>query len=208
MEGLTDDHFAKLGKVSMEAKLMLSQLLVVEQDVRINTSDVNKHMWITQIHEMKIQAMPTILTQEMQMMVANMVQVKLKLNHLTPNQILAYVFSAKGSFGKTAGCFSLLARDLDSSPSQSMGMTNVKKQDTVSNPSSKDPPSDKTQDRLSKVILTDFLQIKFIINTSQCHPSGPPHQAGKLSLLSTISSPRMTRTRRMFLMMLLTERRL
>ena len=111
MEGLTDDHFANLGKVSMEAKLMLSQLLVVEQDVRIHTSGVNKHMWITQIDEMKIQAMPTILTQEMQMMVANMVRVKLKLNHLTPNQILAYVFSAKGSFGKTAGCFSLLARE-------------------------------------------------------------------------------------------------
>ena len=44
-----------------------------------------------------------------------MVQAKLKLNHLTPHQILTYVMSAKGMFGKTAGCFNLLARDVMSS---------------------------------------------------------------------------------------------
>eukprot|EP00091_Calanus_sinicus_P009220 TRINITY_DN21696_c0_g1_i1.p1 TRINITY_DN21696_c0_g1~~TRINITY_DN21696_c0_g1_i1.p1 ORF type:complete len:199 (-),score=79.47 TRINITY_DN21696_c0_g1_i1:29-595(-) len=61
-----------------------------------------------------------------------MVQAKLKLNHLTPNQILAYVLSAKGKLGETAGCFSLMARDLDTSSTQSM-MTNVKQM--LSNPS-------------------------------------------------------------------------
>ena len=46
------------------------------------------------------------------MEVAKLVQVKLKLNHLTLNQILAYVMSAKGMYGKTAGCFNILAREL------------------------------------------------------------------------------------------------
>ena len=52
---------------------------------------------------------------DMQMEVAKMVQAKLKLNHLTPNQILTYVMSAKGMFGKTAGCFNLIAMDVMSS---------------------------------------------------------------------------------------------
>ena len=138
MVGLTKQNFNSLGKVSMEAKLMISQLLVVDQDLRIKISDVSKHMWITQMEDMQGQEMPTTLTLEKQMEVAKMVQAKLKLSHLTPNQILAYVLSAKGKLGKTAGCFSLMARDLDTSSSESM-MTNVKQM--MSNTSTQTPPS-------------------------------------------------------------------
>merc|ERR1711936_1110798 len=37
---------------------------------------------------------------------------KLKLLKWTPEQILTYVKSAKGKYGKTAGCFSLLTTDV------------------------------------------------------------------------------------------------
>ena len=64
---------------------MISQLSVVDQDLRINIGDVSKQMWI------------------IQMEVTKMVQAKIKLSHLTPNQIVAYVLSAKGKLLKTAG---------------------------------------------------------------------------------------------------------
>ena len=66
---------------------MISQLSVVDQDLRINIGDVSKQIWIIQ----------------MEMEVTKMVQAKIKLSHLTPNQIVAYVLSAKGKLLKTAG---------------------------------------------------------------------------------------------------------
>ena len=137
MVGLTKQNFNSLGKVSMEAKLLISQLLVVDQDLRIKIGDVSKQMWITQMEDMQVQEMSTTPTLEKQLEVAKMVQAKLKLSHLTPNQILAYVLSAKGKLGKTAGCFSLMARDLDTSSTQSM-MTNVKQM--MPNPSTSQTP--------------------------------------------------------------------
>jgi len=118
MAGLTMENFAKLGEVSLEVKLLISQLLVVDMDNRIKIEDVVKHIWITQIDFQPTTS--TTITQEMQVKVAKMVQVKLKLNHLTPYQILAYVFSAKGKFGKTAGCFNLMVKDLSSSSTKPM----------------------------------------------------------------------------------------
>ena len=94
-------------------------------------------MWITQMEDMQVQEMSTTPTLEKQLEVAKMVQAKLKLSHLTPNQILAYVLSAKGKLGKTAGCFSLMARDLDTSSTKAM-MTNVKQM--MPNPSTSQTP--------------------------------------------------------------------
>ena len=126
MVGLTKQNFERLGQVSIESKLLISQLLMVDQNLRIKIGDVSKSVWISKMEEEQLQEIPSTLTLEMQLEVAKMVQAKLNLNHLTPNKILAYVLSAKGQFGKTAGCFSLLARDLITSPKQSMMMTKIK----------------------------------------------------------------------------------
>ena len=127
MAGLTQENFSKLGEVSLEVKLLISQLLVVNMDDRIKIEDVFKHSWITGMDEINSQpTISTTLTQDMQIDVAKRVQAKLKLNHLTPFQILAYVFSAKGKFGKTAGCFNLLAKDLCSPSTKPTIMVNIK----------------------------------------------------------------------------------
>ena len=123
LAGLTNQNFQQLGQVSNESKLLISQLLVVDQDLRINLDDVSKHIWISKLDD--DEQVPFRQFLDMQLEVAKMVQAKLKLNHLTPNQILAYVLSAKGMFGKTAGCFNLLARDLVTS-SQPKMLTKIK----------------------------------------------------------------------------------
>merc|ERR1719184_104510 len=139
MSGLTRENFTKLGDVSLEVKLLISQLLVVDMDNRIKIEDVAKHTWITQIDYQP--TISTTLTQDMQVKVAKMVQVQLKLNHLTPFQILAYVFSAKGKFGKTAGCFNLMAKDLSSSSMKPMEMVKIKDPVLVAESSrSNEPP--------------------------------------------------------------------
>merc|ERR1719153_1258029 len=50
-------------------------------------------------------------TADSQLIIAGRVRECLGLSHLTPSQVLSYLLSAKGQFGKTAGCYSLLARD-------------------------------------------------------------------------------------------------
>jgi serine/threonine protein kinase len=118
MVGLTKQNFHQLGQVTIESKLLISQLLVVDQDHRININEVSKHIWISKLDD--DDQVPFKLSLCMQLEVGKMVQDKLKLNHLTPNQILAYVLSTKGMFGKTAGCFNLLARDLVTSSQPKM----------------------------------------------------------------------------------------
>ena len=44
MAGLTRENFTKLGEVSLEVKLLISQLLVVNMDNRIKIEDVSKHI--------------------------------------------------------------------------------------------------------------------------------------------------------------------
>jgi hypothetical protein len=113
MAGLTKQNFHQLGQFSIESKLLTSQLLVVDQDLRINLNEVSKHIWISKLDN--DEQVPFKLSLCMQVEVAKMVQAKLKLNHLTPNQILAYVLSAKGMF----------ARDLVT-PSQPEMLTKIK----------------------------------------------------------------------------------
>jgi len=139
MSGLTRENFEKLGEVSVEVKLLISQLLVVDMNNRIKIEDVVKHIWITQIDYQP--TISTTLTQDMQVKVAKMVQEKLKLNHLTPFQILAYVFSAKGMFGKTAGCFNLMAKDLSRSSMKPMEMVKIKDPVLVAESSHSNDPS-------------------------------------------------------------------
>ena len=111
--GLTKQNMDCLGQVSIESKLLITHLLVVDQDLRIDLTEVSKHTWLSKLAVAHMDtAQSFTLSSCMQMEVAKMVQEKLKLHHMTPIQILSYVMSAKGKFGKTAGCFNLLARDL------------------------------------------------------------------------------------------------
>ena len=43
MAGLTKENFERLGQVSMESKLLISQLLVVDQEHRIKIAEVAQH---------------------------------------------------------------------------------------------------------------------------------------------------------------------
>ena len=111
--GLTEQNMKNLGEVSMKSKLLISQLLQVDKESRITIPEIFNHIWLSTLDDhAEIDKSSFTMDLSMQMEVAKMVQVKLKLNHLTPNQILAYVMSAKGMFGKTAGCFKILAREL------------------------------------------------------------------------------------------------
>ena len=111
--GLTEQNMRNLGEVSMKSKLLISQLLQVDKESRITIPEIFNHIWLSTLDDhAEIDKFSFTMDLSMQMEVAKMVQEKLKLNHLTPNQILAYVMSAKGMFGKTAGCFNILAREL------------------------------------------------------------------------------------------------
>ena len=122
--GLTEQNMKNLGQVSMKSKLLISQLLQVDQTTRIKLPEVSIHMWLSELadHD-KISSSSYTMHLSMQIEVAKLVQVKLKLSHLTPNQILAYVMSAKGMYGKTAGCFNILARELVTSTTTDKDIT-------------------------------------------------------------------------------------
>ena len=107
--GLTDSHFKSLDHISVEAKVMMNHVLTVEADKRIKIPEILDHHWFTDL-DIPDEALPQ-LSPESQLDVAKSVQSKLKLSNWTPNQILAYVMSPKGRFGKTAGVFNLIARD-------------------------------------------------------------------------------------------------
>ena len=111
--GLTEKHIKYLSHLSPECKLLLSQLLMVERSSRISLEEVNYHSWFFGVDELKKERASVVqLSLENQMMVAKKVKEKLKLNHLSEEKILSYVMSRKGRFGKTAGCFNLLAKEM------------------------------------------------------------------------------------------------
>jgi len=125
--GLTEKNMSNLGHVSMKSKLLISQLLQVDQEERIKLPEVSNHIWLSKLNDYgEIGISSYTMPLSMQMEVAKLVQVKLKLNHLTLNQILAYVMSAKGMYGKTAGCFNILARELVTSTTSKKDYTGAK----------------------------------------------------------------------------------
>ena len=73
MAGLTKQNFERLGQVSIESKLLISQLLMVDQNSRIKIEDVSKSVWISKMEEEQLQERPITLTLEMQLKVAKMV---------------------------------------------------------------------------------------------------------------------------------------
>merc|ERR1711990_538955 len=113
-EGFTDEISAGLGaKVSVEARLLVSRLLTVQPNLRIKAKDAAACSWVTHAD-----SLPPVqfsgfqeLSESSELRVAGQVRERLHLFHLTPHQVLGYLKSPKGSLGKTAGCFSLLARD-------------------------------------------------------------------------------------------------
>merc|ERR1712227_584651 len=108
--GLSEANFNLLRSVSIEARKLLCNILAVDVSKRIIMQQIKFHSWFVDEEFSKDSGYPD-LTLDMQMEVAKSVQTKLKLYQWNPTQILAYVMSSKGRFGKTAGCFNLLARE-------------------------------------------------------------------------------------------------
>ena len=110
--GLCQDHYRKLDSVSAstEVKILLHRILKVDVSQRISIPQAISDPWFLELDTMEVASSDLSLRQQLE--VAKAVKDKLKLLKWTPEQILAYVKSAKGRFGKTAGCFSLLTRDV------------------------------------------------------------------------------------------------
>jgi len=116
--GLCEDHIRTLDSVSAssEIKMLLGRVLTVDVGQRVTISQALTDPWFGDLDTGETEARSD-LSLAQQLEVAKIVKDKLKLLQWTPEQILSYVKSAKGRFGKTAGCFSLVARDLrDKSP--------------------------------------------------------------------------------------------
>jgi len=111
--GLGEDHYRTFDSISAsaEARMLLDRVLTVDADHRITIPQALKDPWFQDIDIPETEERSDLsLTQQLE--VAGMVKDKLMLLQWSPEQILAYVKSAKGKYGKTAGCFSLLAREL------------------------------------------------------------------------------------------------
>ena len=110
--GLGGDHTRTLDSVSAsaEVRMLLNQVLTVAVSQRVTIPQALSDAWFQDIDPIEVEARKDLdLTQQLK--VAKMVKGELKLLQ-SPEQILSYVKSAKGKFGKTAGCYSLIARDL------------------------------------------------------------------------------------------------
>ena len=91
--------------------MLLNRVLTVEASKRITIPQALSDPWFHDIDTFEAEArLDLSLSQQLE--VAKMVKDKLKLQW-SPEQVLSYVKSAKGKFGKTAGCFNLIARDLN-----------------------------------------------------------------------------------------------
>jgi len=111
--GLGEDHTRILDSLpaSAEVKMLLNKVLTVEVSQRVTIPQAFSDTWFQDIDTFEVEARSDLgLTQQLE--VAKMVKGKLKLLQWSPEQILSYVKSAKGKFGKTAGCYNLIARDL------------------------------------------------------------------------------------------------
>ena len=109
--GLCEDHIRRLDSVSASAEVrtLLNRVLTVHASQRITIPQALSDPWFQDI---TFKTEPrSDLSLDQQMEAAKMVKDKLKLLHWSPEQIISYVKSAKGKFGKTAGCFSLITRD-------------------------------------------------------------------------------------------------
>ena len=106
--GLSEANFNLLRSVSIEARKLLCNILAVDVSKRIQMPQIKCHSWFSD-EDFSEESGFQDLSLDMQMEVAKSVQTKLKLDQWNPTQILAYVMSSKGRFGKTAGCYNLLA---------------------------------------------------------------------------------------------------
>ena len=111
--GLGEDHTRTLDSVSAssEVRMLLNRVLTVEATQRITIPQALSDPWFDDLDTIEAEVRSD-LSLSQQLEVAKRVQDKLKLLQWSPEQILSYVKSAKGKFGKTAGVFNLIARDL------------------------------------------------------------------------------------------------
>ena len=108
--GLSEANLKLLRSISAEAMMLLCRILTVDVSKRITMAQIKNSAWFLEEDFLEVSQYQD-LSLEKQIDIAKMVQTKLKLSHWSPTQILAYVMSSKGRFGKTAGCFNLLASD-------------------------------------------------------------------------------------------------
>ena len=110
--GIGEEHFRSFDSVaaSAEVRMLLNKVLTVDVSKRITIPQALSDPWFQDIDTQEAEARSD-LSLAQQLEVAKMVKDKLKLLQWSPEQILTYVKSSKGRFGKTAGCFSLIARD-------------------------------------------------------------------------------------------------
>jgi len=123
--GLNETHMTQMKSVSFQARSLLSNVLCVDVDMRFSVTQIKCHSWFHDVDLLDEPDLPS-LTLDQQMEVARNVQAKLKLVQWKPEQILAYVMSAKGKFGKTAGCFNLLAHDMQMKGKEQKAAVKVK----------------------------------------------------------------------------------
>ena len=109
-KGLSETNLKLLRSLSSKAMMLLCQLLTVDVSKRITMDQIKNNAWLMDA-DFSEESYYQDLSLDQQMDIAKMVQTKLKLSQWSPTQILAYVMSSKGRFGKTAGCFNLLATD-------------------------------------------------------------------------------------------------
>jgi len=115
--GLVEYHRRKLVHTSIELKLLLSKMLCVAHDQRISLENIWKDAWVT---EDGLTGKDTLLgieegelSEEETRLIIRRCREKLSLHHTTSDNILRYVRSDEGWFGKTAGCFNILRKDFE-----------------------------------------------------------------------------------------------
>jgi len=139
--GLTEAHMNQMKTVSFQARSLLSNVLCVDVGMRFSLSQIKTHSWFNEVELIDEPEYPS-LTLDQQVEVAQNVQSKLKLAQWKPEQILAYVMSAKGKLGKTAGCFNLLARDMQMKARQQPTTVKIKPPVFLPSPSSSEGTSE------------------------------------------------------------------
>ena len=111
--GVTAKHQQRLKerKVSRECREVVHQILTVGVEVKMRPSlqQLQRSLWCSSVSG---SAPSSDLTHDQQLEVAKVAMNKFGLTDWSPDKVLAYVKSSRGKLGKTAGCFNLLAKEL------------------------------------------------------------------------------------------------
>ena len=88
-------------------------MLCVDDSKRITVPQISHHSWITEGGKVNLVQEPEIKFEEQQeLTLASVMKEKFCLENHTPSSILQYVKSTQGRYGKTAGCYNILAQEI------------------------------------------------------------------------------------------------